>query len=61
MASVKIVTKVKGTVIRHMNMTDHSTGAVDQAATMLDSIIRDERDILEVLVDYEGCDDSKTL
>ena len=61
MAYVRIVTIGKGTVIRNMKMDGYSTKAVDSAATALESIICEERDILKVEVDYEGCDDSNTL
>ncbi len=61
MASVSIVTNVKGTTLRKLDMTGHSTQAVDQAADALLSIICEEREIVHVEVDYEGCDDSKTL
>ena len=61
MAFVKIVTNKKGTVLRHIDMTGHSTKAVDQAANAIESIICEERDILHVEVDYNGCNDSKTI
>lgn len=61
MASVQIVTNKGGTIIRNLNMTGHSTRAVDQTATAMASIINEEQDILHIVVDYEGCDDSKTI
>ncbi len=61
MASVKIITNDKGTVLRNMNMGVCTTNAVDKAATALESVIHCELDIVHVEVDYEGCDDSTTL
>jgi len=61
MAFVKIITNEHGTVLRNINMTGHSTKAVDQAAVALESIICEEREIVHIEVDYEGCDDSKTI
>lgn len=61
MAAVKLVTNGNGTVLRSLDMTGHSTYTVDQAATALESIICCEKEILHVEVDYEGCDDSKTI
>jgi len=61
MASVKIITNDKGTVLRNMSMGVCTTNAVDKAATALESIIHCELDIVHVEVDYEGCDDSATL
>ena len=61
MAYARIVTKKNGTVIRNVKLDGHSTHAVDSAATALSSIIWDERKILAVEVDYEGCDDSNNL
>ena len=61
MASVSIVTNSKGTVLRKVDMTGHSTKAVDQAANAMGSIICDEREIVHIEVDYGGCDDSKTF
>lgn len=61
MAEVRIVTNGNNTVLRRLNMTGHSTNAVDQAATAMESIICEEKEILHIEVDYEGCDDSKTI
>lgn len=61
MASVKIVTNGNGTTLRKLDMTGHTTKAVDQAADSLLSIICDERHIVHIEVDYEGCNDSKTI
>ena len=61
MASVKLVTNRTKTVVRRLDMTGHSTNAVDQAADSMTSIIWDDRDILHVEVDYNGCNDSKTI
>ena len=61
MAFVKLVTNKKGTVLRNMSFTGSTTGTVDQAARTLESIIFEERDIIHVEVDYEGCDDSDTV
>jgi len=61
MAHVRIVTNRKGTVLRHIKMTGHSTVAVDKAAVALESIICEDKDIVHVEVDYDGCDDSKTI
>lgn len=59
MAFARIVTNGKGTVIKNVNMTGHSTNAVDKAAVALSSIIIDEQHILHIEVDYEGCNDSQ--
>ena len=61
MAHVRIVTNQKGTVLRHVDMTGHSTIAVDKAAVALESIVCEERKIVHIEVDYDGCDDSKTI
>lgn len=61
MASVKIVTKANGTVLRNVKMGNSSTEKVDQVASTLDSIICEDKDVLKVVVDYEGCDDSQTI
>ncbi len=61
MAYARIVTNKKGTVVRNLVIKDSSCACVDQAAATLASIICEERDILHVEVDYEGCDDSKTI
>jgi hypothetical protein len=61
MAYVRIVTNKNGTVLRNIKMAGHSTSAVDQAAVALESIICEERGIVHIEVDYEDCDDSKTI
>lgn len=61
MAHIQIVTNEKGTILRNMDMTGCSTGAVDMAATAMNSIINEELEIVHIEVDYEGCDDSKTI
>jgi len=61
MAYVKIVTNKKGTVVRNIPMVGHSTQAVDNVATTIESLICEERNILHVEVDYEHCDDSRTI
>ena len=61
MAYARIVTIRNGTVIRNVKMDGHTTNAVNKAATALDSIICEERELLKVEVDYDGCDDSRTL
>lgn len=61
MAFVSIVTNGKGTTVRKLDMTGHTTNAVDSAADALLSVICDEREILHIEVDYEGCNDSKTV
>lgn len=58
MAYARIVTIGKGTVVKNVKMTGHSINAVDKAAVALDSIICEEREILRVEVDYEGCKES---
>ena len=52
MAYVRIVTNVNGTVVRNLNMTGHSTKAVDQAAVALETLICEEKRILHIEVDY---------
>ncbi len=59
MAYVRLVTNEKATVIKFMDMTGYSTAVTDAAATALESLICEEREILHVEVSYEGCDDSK--
>ena len=59
MAYARIVTVKNGTVVKNVKLNGCSTYTVDQAATALDSIICEDKDILKVEVDYEGCDDSK--
>ncbi len=61
MASVKIVTNRQGTVIRNMDMKSCSIACVDKVVNTLESLICAERDILHIVVDYTGCDDSKTI
>ena len=61
MASVKIVTNEHGTVLRNIDFTGKPTRTVDQAATTLESIICGERHIVHIEVNYDGCDNSKTL
>ncbi len=61
MASVKIVTNKKGTVLRNMDMKQCSTDCVNKVVSTLESIICEERDIIHLEVDYTGCDDSKTI
>ena len=61
MPSVKIVTNAKATVVRNVKLPEGTaTYTVDQAATALESIICEDKDILHIDIDYEGCDDSKT-
>ncbi len=55
MAFASIVTKGNGTTIRKVKCPDCTTAYVDKIAGTLDSIIEQERKILEVIVDYEGC------
>lgn len=61
MAYARIVVIKTGTVVKNINLTGHATWAVDSAATALSSIICNDRQVLKVEVDYEGCDDSKTI
>ena len=58
MAYARIVTVKKGTVIKNVKLDGVSVDAVDSAATALESIICEERDILRVEVDYNECYDS---
>ncbi len=62
MAFARIVTVGRGTAIRTVKLDDgRATGAVDQIATTLESIICEEKDILKVEVDYTGCNDSDVI
>jgi hypothetical protein len=62
MASVKIITRAHGTVVRNIVLAEGvATAAVDQVADTLDSIIAEDKDVLQVVVDYDGCNDSKTI
>ena len=61
MAHARIVTVGKGTVIKNVKMDGYPIHTVDKAATALDSIICEERDILKVEVDYDGCGDDTVL
>lgn len=64
MAFARIVTKVRGNVIRAVNFkvsAGVTTAEVDGIASTLDSIICEDKDILKVEVDYTGCNDSKTI
>ncbi len=62
MPSVKIVTNKNGTIVRNLILpTGTCTYTVDQGATALESIICEDKDILHIEVDYEGCDDSNTV
>ena len=62
MAYASLVTNGKGTTVRKVKFTDGSTtDEVDQVATTLESLICEERDILHVVTDYTGCDDSRTV
>lgn len=55
MAHVAIVANETGTVLRKLNMTGHTVSAVDKAATSMESIICEDREIVHVEVDYDGC------
>ena len=62
MAYASLVTNGKGTTVRKVKFKEGSTtDEVDQVAVTLESLICEERDILHVETDYEGCDDSSTL
>jgi hypothetical protein len=62
MAEVRIVTNKNETVVRRVTLPlGVSVATVDQAATALESVINEEKLILHIEVDYEGCDDSKTV
>lgn len=61
MSHVRIVTNIKGTVLRHIDMTGHSSAAVDKVTNVVESIICEERDYVHIDVNYDGCDDSKTI
>ena len=59
MAYARIVTRVRGTVIRcaKWQIGTFSIATVDRIANTLDSIIAPDADILKVEVDYTGCVD----
>lgn len=61
MAYARIVTKGRGTIIRNMWMNGKSAHDVNQIATVLESLICEELDILKVEVDYTNCNDSTTI
>ncbi len=55
MAYVKLVTNEKGTVLRNIDMTGSTIGEVNQAATSMESVVAEEREIVHVEVNYDGC------
>ncbi len=61
MAFARIVTRGRGTIIRNIQMNGKPTHDVNQVATVLESLICEELDILKVEVDYTDCDNSKTI
>lgn len=61
MAFARIVTLGRGTIIRNIQMNGKPTHSVNQVATVLESLICEELDILKVEVDYTDCNDSKTI
>ena len=62
MSYARIVTTKNGTVIREVTITEgKSTWAVDQIATILSSIIENDRDALTIEVDYTGCNNSDVI
>jgi len=61
MAYARIVTNLRGTAIRTVMLNGKTTHEVNQIATVLESLICEELDILKVEVDYTDCDDSKTI
>lgn len=62
MAYARIETSKRGTIIRNIKFPwGTPTEEVDRIATTLESLITDDRDILKVVTDYTGCDDSDTL
>ncbi len=61
MAYARIITIGNRTVIRSMKMDGKTTDEVNQIACTLESLICEELHILKVEVDYEGCNNSRTL
>lgn len=58
MAYARIVVIKTGTIVKNVKLPEGTcTRTVDQAATALESIICEDKEILKVEVDYEGCDD----
>ena len=62
MPSASIVTIQNDTRIKVVRLpTGHSTDEVDRIAQVLSSIIEEDRNILKVVVDYEGCNNTDVI